>query len=201
MPKGTLAQATMGNVESPFKPDEFRDCETRGAAVRPVEHGRLASCGSTEQIRPRSRPDSQKVEAVSIPTYLDARIGRSQPSGVLATGVFQQGELIVAQLEFDAAQFVRQAGTASSVSVIERFVHAAGVVEHGEELNDFNVGIHESGQLAPVLEHARPVSHAMNTLPGQRIARENSIYEAGSDNIHVCEVLSGMQGMERRPVY
>ena len=60
------------------------------------------------------------------------------------------------------------------MAVVHSFVDAAGVVEDGEQLDDFDLGTRGFGQSQPVFENPRPMPNPVGAVPGERVVFEDS---------------------------
>ena len=61
--------------------------------------------------------------------------------------------------------------------IVGAFVDSPGIVENGEQLNDFDVGPGFLGQPQPVLQHPGPMANAVRAMPGQGVVFENGVDE------------------------
>ncbi len=113
----------------------------------------------------RSDPDATQIQAIGVPTDLNADVGPPMSVGMLATGDFQKPELSRFEREEATVDLPNQIRGARTVFGIATVVFTTQVVEECEQLHDPGVGSQQSSQHKSVVADPSPVRHPVNPAP------------------------------------
>ena len=110
-------------------------------AHRPTDHFPRLGGWRTEFLRRRDHAHPAQVQAVGIPARLDRDVGLGLAVRVTGAGFVKKIELLVGKNEPLITKGQGEVSTPLSVAAIGAFIHTTGIVEDGEELHDFDVGL------------------------------------------------------------
>ncbi len=164
-------------VDGPLVGDQRRNELETGAAVGPVDGSWIAGGARAEAIAMRDDADPAQVEAVGVPAGLNRDVRMSSLMGVARAGSMQQPEVFVGQLEQLASQRGGEFGSPRTVLWVRAFIHAFGVVKHGKQRHDLDLGTGDRAESPAVLQDPRPMRHAMNAVKRQRVLREDGTHD------------------------
>ncbi len=144
-----------------------------GPFIRPGEHlGRFRGVGA-ETIGTRARADTEEVQAVGVPTGLNAKISLRKAGCMLLTRIFKEGETLIVKIKISAAKLAGKRGTAPAVPVVPGFIEAASVMEDGEEFDQVHIRAGKAGHFASILKDACPMRYAVGAGEREGIAGED----------------------------
>jgi hypothetical protein len=179
-------------VEAPFAGDETGDETSRGAVIGPAQDLRLARGQGAEELGPRMGAHAEEVQPVSVPTHLNAHVGGGEASCMGLAGIFQELEAGIVEIKLGAAQLASKLGAALTMSVIDRLIAAAGIVEDREEFNDVRVRAGDASEGTSVLKDAGPVRHSVGAAHGKRVGVEDALDEGRGNDSHWKGLYDGM---------
>ena len=113
---------------------------------------------------------------------MDREVGLDQAVGVAGTGFVEKLEIGIGQSK-QVAKFSGKLSTTLAVAVVDSFVDAAGVVENGEQLADFDLGTRGFRQSQAVFKDSRPMADAMGAVPTERVVFEDRVDEGFEDHL------------------
>ena len=103
----------------------------------------------------------------------DGDVGVGQTIGVAVAGVMEQGESDVVEMDVDTAPGAGELGAAVPVAGVPIVVKAAGIMEQGEERNNFGIGTGFGGEVLAVLQNTCPVADAVDTVGIEAVGRQD----------------------------
>jgi hypothetical protein len=86
-------------------------------------------------------------------------------------------EIGIGQVEPITTESGGQIGPTPSMSWVSPFVDSAGIMEHGEQLDDFDVGPCVLCEAKAILEDPGPVGHAVRPVPWQGVVFQDDVDE------------------------
>lgn len=110
---------------------------------------------------------------------------------VTAAGLQQQIEFAVGQEDVRTQQGGREARGAPAVLAVMAVVHAAGIVQEGEELDHLRAGSGARGEPESVYTHPGPVADTVDSVPIQLVAFANRGDEGSREDGLVSSVAHG----------
>jgi hypothetical protein len=84
--------------------------------------------------------NSPQVEPVGVPAGLDCSIAIGAPVSVTGTSFVEQIEIVIGKMKPIPTENGGQIGTTLAMTIISAFVDSPGIMEDGEQLDNFDVG-------------------------------------------------------------
>ena len=157
----------------------FTNSGTTSKSSPPSAHFSISdvlAAARAELVRYGHDAHATQIEAVaSQQTWI---VGSASVSAIrmVGTGFVEKLEIGIGQME-QVAKLGGKFSPAFAVAVIIAFIDASGIVENGEQLDDFDLGIRGRCQTQTVFQNPRPMPDAVRAIPTECVVFENAVDE------------------------